>query len=79
MGLSDDISKDIQKSIDSPWKLRKGQVVPSTTDVALDGGAVELDATFLYADLADLGIGSSKIIPGEGYKGRSGCGASYRC
>ena len=23
----------------------------------------------LYADLADLGIGSSKIIPGEGYKG----------
>lgn len=53
MGLSDDIAKDIQKSIDNPWKLRKGQVVPSTTDVALDGGAVELDATFLYADLAD--------------------------
>ncbi|ACN15036.1 CyaA1 [Desulforapulum autotrophicum HRM2] len=53
MGLSDDISKDIQKAIDSPWKLRKGQVVPSTTDVALDGGAVELGATFLYADLAD--------------------------
>lgn len=24
---------------------------------------------FLYADLADMGIGTSKMIPGEGYKG----------
>ncbi len=27
--------------------------MPSTSDVALSGGAVELDATFLYADLAN--------------------------
>lgn len=53
MALSDEISKDIQNAIDTPWNLRKGQVVPSTSDVALAGGAVELDATFLYADLAD--------------------------
>lgn len=24
---------------------------------------------FLYADLADMGIGTSKMIPGEGYRG----------
>ena len=53
MALSDDISKDIQNIINTPWNLRKGQVVPSTTEVALSGGSVELDATFLYADLAD--------------------------
>ncbi len=52
MSLSDDIKTDIQGIIDTPWNLRKGRVVPSTTDVALSGGAVELDATFLYADLA---------------------------
>ena len=57
MSLSDDISNDVQSIIDTTWNLRKGQVVPSTIDVALAGGAVELDATFLYADLAN----SSKI------------------
>lgn len=53
MSLSDDISNAVQAIIDKLWNLRKGQVIPSTTDVALSGGAVELDATFLYADLAD--------------------------
>lgn len=52
MSLSDDITSDVQSIIDTLWSLRKGRVVPSTTDVALSGGAVELDATFLYADLA---------------------------
>ena len=53
MSLSDDIKTDVQGFIDTPWNIRKGQVVPSSTSVALAGGAVELDATFLYADLAD--------------------------
>lgn len=53
MSLSDDISKEVQSTIDNLWNLRKGKVVPSTESVALAGGAVELDATFLYADLAD--------------------------
>ncbi len=52
MALSDDLEKDVQGIIDTSWNTRKGQKVPSTTDVALSGGAVELDATFLYADLA---------------------------
>lgn len=58
MTLSDDLSSDVQGIIDKLWNTRKGQKVPSTTDVALSGGAVELDATFLYADMAD----SSKMV-----------------
>ncbi len=57
MALADDLASDVQGIINKPWSTRKGQKVPSSTDVALAGGAVELDATFLYADLAN----SSKI------------------
>jgi len=39
------------------WDVRDGIVIPDTEDVALKDGAVKLDATFLYADLA----GSSKL------------------
>lgn len=53
MALHDEISNDVQVIINTLWNTRKGQVVPETTNVALNGGAVELDATFLYADLAD--------------------------
>ena len=57
MALREDISNDVQTIIKTPWNTRKGKTVPSTSDVALAGGAVELEATFLYADLAH----SSKI------------------
>ena len=57
MALSDDLKNDVQSTINQQWNIRKGQKVPSSADVVLSGGAVELDATFLYADLA----GSSKI------------------
>lgn len=53
MALSDDLSSDVQGIIDKPWNTRKGQKVPSSTDVALAGGAVELNGTFLYADMAN--------------------------
>lgn len=51
------ISDDVQNIIDTQWNLRSGQKVPNTEGVALAGGAVELDAVMLYADLAN----SSKI------------------
>ena len=53
MALFDDLTSDVQGIIDKPWSTRTGQKVPSSTDVALAGGAVELDATFLYADMAN--------------------------
>ncbi|MCC5888896.1 MAG: adenylate/guanylate cyclase domain-containing protein [Gammaproteobacteria bacterium] len=52
MALSDQLKNDVQSTINQQWNIRRGQKVPSTSDVALTGGAVELDATFLYADLA---------------------------
>jgi len=52
MSKCDEISKDIQATIDTQWNKRNGNKIPNTEDVALAGGAVEIDATFLYADLA---------------------------
>lgn len=51
------LNSDVSTIISTQWNKRKGTTVPSTVNVTLVGGAVELDATFLYADLAD----SSKI------------------
>jgi class 3 adenylate cyclase len=53
MALSDDVESDINSALNFNWDIRDGQVVPATTDVALLGGGVKLEATLLYADLAD--------------------------
>lgn len=50
--LSDTLSADIRKILDTTWSSRSGQVVPKTEDVALANGAVKLSAAVLYADLA---------------------------
>lgn len=50
--LSDTLSSDICRTLDTTWQTRAGQVVPSTEDVALENGAVRLSAVVLYADLA---------------------------
>jgi class 3 adenylate cyclase len=57
MSLANDLATNVSNIISTPWNKRTGQVVPTTEGVALNGGAVELDATYLYADLAN----SSKI------------------
>lgn len=53
MALSDDLARDIQSIITTAWDKRDGRKIPQTEEVALAGGAVEIEATFLYADLAD--------------------------
>jgi len=58
MALLDDLSRDVQGITDKPWNTRKAQKVPSSSELALSGGAVELDAAFLYADMAN----SSKMV-----------------
>lgn len=57
MSLLDDIRSDVSTTISTKWNTRKGSSVPTTDTVALAGGAVELEATYLYTDLAN----SSKI------------------
>jgi class 3 adenylate cyclase len=53
MAMSDDLTNDVQGIITTAWDKRDGRKIPETEEVALAGGAVEIDATFLYADLAD--------------------------
>lgn len=53
MPFADDLEQEIRGTISRAWDKRDGRQVPSTSDVLLAGGAVEIDATFLYADLAD--------------------------
>lgn len=53
MSLADDVKNDVDSIISKEWNIRDGQVVPATDDITLSGGAVKLDATILYADLAD--------------------------
>ncbi len=53
MAIADDIVSDIDGVLSDTWDIRDGQVVPETQDVALSGGGVKLEATMLYADLAD--------------------------
>ncbi len=58
MSLCDDLKREVGRVIEQPWEKREGRVVPQTSDVSLSGGAVTLDATFLYADMA----ASSRIV-----------------
>lgn len=53
MSLKDDVTSDVAGIITQTWDIRDGTVVPSTSDVALAGGGVNLEITILYADLAD--------------------------
>ncbi|PZO13697.1 MAG: hypothetical protein DCF25_15815 [Leptolyngbya foveolarum] len=58
MALSDQIKNDVQNIINTRMVRRIGRVVPASKNVKFAGDAVELNATFLYADLAN----SSKIV-----------------
>jgi class 3 adenylate cyclase len=64
MPLLDDLTKETDAIVKSAWKYRDGTVVPETSDLALGNEAVKLEATFLYADLADsteLAVGTAEI------------------
>ncbi len=58
MSKADEIANDVQSTINTKWNKRNGNKIPDTDNIALSGGAVEIDATFLYADLAN----SSKMV-----------------
>ncbi|MEV7879898.1 adenylate/guanylate cyclase domain-containing protein [Streptomyces microflavus] len=53
MGLADDIRSAVTTVAGADWNIRKGNVVPTTESITLKNGAVELDAVYLYADMAD--------------------------
>lgn len=53
MGLKEEVEAGVAGVLLPEWAARDGQVVPDSTDIALGNGAVRLDATYLYADMAD--------------------------
>lgn len=53
MALKDDLAQRVDAVLAQTWTLRDGRVVPTTQNVTLAGGGVELTGTMLYTDLAD--------------------------
>jgi len=51
--LKDDLSSDVRAIFRSAWDERDGDKVPEPEDLGLGNDAVKLQATVLYADLAD--------------------------
>src|SRR5437870_1625106 len=56
--LKDDISGRIKDILEQKWDIATSKSVPEAQEVALKDGGVRLDATILYADLAN----SSKLV-----------------
>ena len=52
---SEKLEERIDDQLSTSWNVRDGTVVPTTDTVTLKDGAVKLEATFLYADLAASG------------------------
>jgi adenylate cyclase len=51
--MEGELAAAVDAIIKARWELRDGEVVPKTDDVTLGNSGVTLDATVLYADLAD--------------------------
>lgn len=62
MGLKDDLEVEIATIFRSKWTERDGETVPEAENLKLGNDAVKLNATVLYADLAD----STALV--DGYK-----------
>jgi class 3 adenylate cyclase len=58
MALKEDLEKEVAAIFRSAWQERDGTVVPADESIKLGNDAVKLDATVLYADLAD----STKLV-----------------
>jgi class 3 adenylate cyclase len=53
VALSEDLAGEVKNMLATSWQERDGQKVPEAADVRLGNDAVKLQATVLYADLAE--------------------------
>jgi class 3 adenylate cyclase len=53
MTLKDELDEYVKDTFGTTWVRRDGQKVPETDDLSLKNEGVDLDATILYADMAD--------------------------
>jgi class 3 adenylate cyclase len=61
VGLKEDLEKEVAAVFLAKWDEREGNIVPNDKSLTLANDAVKLDATVLYADLAD----STKMVAGH--------------
>ncbi len=61
MSVADDVTTAVSDILKAAWSIRDGQVVPKTSDVVLKNGAVRLEATYVFADLADSSGAAQKL------------------
>ncbi len=72
MGLKSDLESEVGTIFRSGWAERQGTVVPDADSVKLTNDAVNLNATVLYADMAN----STAMVD---YGGRFATPESYKC
>jgi hypothetical protein len=53
MTFKTDLEREVKEIFASTWKEREGKVVPDPEGLSLGNDAVKLNATVLYADMAD--------------------------
>lgn len=63
MALKDDLNSEVSKIFKAAWVERDGELVPTDESVGLGNDAVKLNATVLYADLADSTLLVDKFKP----------------
>jgi class 3 adenylate cyclase len=61
VGLKADLETEVKNVFSTKWDERDGNVVPQDDSVTLGNDAVKLNATVLYADLAD----STKLVDSQ--------------
>lgn len=78
MAIHDELSTEVERIFRERWDITKGTVVPESEDVGLSNEGIEVDATVLYADLAEstnLVNQQSADFAGEVYKSYLYCAA----
>lgn len=78
MALKEELAEEIGRIFRDRWDERDGTSVPSDEDISLTNDGVNLEATVLYADMADstaLVDSSTKTFAAEVYKSFLRCAA----
>ena len=60
MTLLDTLQSAVDEILGIDWQLRESNVIPESEEIALANGAARIEATFLYADLADVSVLAEK-------------------
>jgi len=62
MSWVETLTDEVEEQLSVEWNSRNGSVIPETSNIALTDGAVKINATFLYADLAGSSV-LAKVCP----------------